>query len=93
MSKKELLILMTAGMATISGSIMIALSEALKPQFGDINTVQHFLTASILSVPGAIMYAEIMYPSNEITHSIKDKKKRNYIQDLWMQLQKEQKMA
>tara|TARA_B100000965_G_scaffold360168_1_gene340724 strand:+ start:505 stop:1776 length:1272 start_codon:yes stop_codon:yes gene_type:complete len=74
MSKKELLILMTAGMATISGSIMIALSDALKPQFGDINTVQHFLTASILSVPGAIMYAEIMYPSNEITHAIKNKK-------------------
>ena len=74
MSKKELLILMTAGMATISGSIMIALSDALKPQFGDINTVQHFLTASILSVPGAIMYGEIMYPSNEITHAIKNKK-------------------
>jgi len=74
MSKKELLILMTAGMATISGSIMVALSGLLKPQFGDINTVQHFLTASILSVPGAIMYGEIMYPSNEITHEIKDKK-------------------
>ena len=74
MSKKELLILMTAGMATISGSIMVALSGLLEPQFGDINTVQHFLTASILSVPGAIMYGEIMYPSNEITHEIKDKK-------------------
>ena len=74
MSKKELLILMTAGMATISGSIMVALSGLLETQFGDINTVQHFLTASILSVPGAIMYGEIMYPSNEITHEIKDKK-------------------
>tara|TARA_B100000287_G_C20626522_1_gene778055 strand:- start:452 stop:1666 length:1215 start_codon:yes stop_codon:yes gene_type:complete len=74
MSKKELLILMTAGMATISGSIMVALAGILKPQFGDINTVQHFLTASILSIPGAIMYGEIMYPSNEITHAIKNKK-------------------
>ena len=72
MSKKELLILMTAGMATISGSIMIALSEVLVDQFQGINTVQHFLTASILSVPGAIMYAEIMYPSEEITHQIED---------------------
>ena len=72
MSKKELLILMTAGMATISGSIMIALSEVLVNQFEGINTVQHFLTASILSVPGAIMYAEIMYPSEEITHQIED---------------------
>ena len=72
MSKKELLILMTAGMATISGSIMIALSEVLVDQFEGINTVQHFLTASILSVPAAIMYAEIMYPSEEITHQIED---------------------
>ena len=72
MSKKELLILMTVGMATISGSIMIALSEVLVNQFEGINTVQHFLTASILSVPGAIMYAEIMYPSEEITHQIED---------------------
>ena len=72
MSKKELLILMTAGMATISGSIMIALSEVLVDQFEGINTVQHFLTASILSVPGAIMYAEIMYPSEEITQQIED---------------------
>ena len=77
MSKKELLILMTAGMATISGSIMVALSGLLETQFGDINTVQHFLTASILSVPGAIMYGEIMYPSNEITHEIKDKKEES----------------
>ena len=74
MSKKELLILMTAGMATISGSIMIVLSEVLVDQFEGINTVQHFLTASILSVPGAIMYAEIMYPSEEITHQIEDLK-------------------
>ena len=77
MSKKELLILMTAGMATISGSIMVALSDLLESQFGDINTVQHFLTASILSVPGAIMYGEIMYPSNEITHEIKDNKEES----------------
>tara|TARA_A200000113_G_scaffold88549_1_gene79043 strand:+ start:894 stop:2105 length:1212 start_codon:yes stop_codon:yes gene_type:complete len=70
MSKKELLILMTAGMATISGSIMIALAGQLENQFAGINVVQHFLTASILSVPAAIMYAEIMYPSEEITPSI-----------------------
>ena len=74
MSKKELLILMTAGMATVSGSVMIALAGVLENQFVGINIVQHFLTASILSIPGAIMYAEIMYPSNEITHHIEDAK-------------------
>ena len=73
MSKKELLILMTAGMATVSGSVMIALAGQLENQFQGINVVQHFLTASILSIPAAIMYAEIMYPSDELTPSIKNK--------------------
>ena len=74
MSKKELLILMTAGMATVSGSVMIALAGVLENQFVGLNIVQHFLTASILSIPGAIMYAEIMYPSNDITHHMSDAK-------------------
>ena len=77
MSKKELLILMTAGMATVSGSVMIALAGELENQFVGINIVQHFLTASILSIPAAIMYAEIMYPSKEITHQISDAKEEN----------------
>ena len=57
MSKKELLILMTAGMATISGSIMIALSDALKPQFGDINTAT--LTPSSLSITSQALQSSI----------------------------------
>ena len=77
MSKKELLILMTAGMATVSGSVMIALAGELENQFAGINIVQHFLTASILSIPAAIMYAEILYPSNEITHEISDVREEN----------------
>ena len=67
MTKKELLILMTAGMSTVSGSIMIALVMMLQPQFVDVNLIQHLITASILSIPAAIMYANIMIPSNEVT--------------------------
>ena len=67
LSKKELLILMTAGMATVAGSVMVALISILEVQFADENLIQHFLTASILSVPAAIMYANIMIPSNTIT--------------------------
>jgi len=68
MSEKELLILMTAGMSTVSGSIMIALVSMLAPQFPDINLIQHLVSASILSVPAAIMYANIMIPSAEVTN-------------------------
>ena len=68
MTEKELLILMTAGMSTVSGSIMIALVSMLAPQFPDINLIQHLVSASILSIPAAIMYANIMIPSNEVTN-------------------------
>ena len=69
LSNKELLILMTAGMATVEGSVMVALISILEVQFASVNLIQHFLTASVLSVPAAIMYANIMIPSNEITDS------------------------
>ena len=67
LSKKELLILMTTGMATVAGSVMIALVSMLDMKFDDINLIQHFLIASILSVPAAIVYANIMIPSNHVT--------------------------
>ena len=67
LSNKELLILMTAGMATVAGSVMVALISILENTFIDENLIQHFITASVLSVPAAIMYANIMIPSNSIT--------------------------
>jgi CNT family concentrative nucleoside transporter len=60
---------MTAGMATVAGSVMVALISILEVQFEGVNLIQHFLTASILSIPAAIMYANIMIPSNEVTDS------------------------
>ena len=67
LSNKELLILMTAGMATVAGSVMVALIAILESSFITQNLIQHFITASVLSVPAAIMYANIMIPSNTIT--------------------------
>jgi CNT family concentrative nucleoside transporter len=78
LSKKELLILMTAGMATVAGSVMVALISILEIQFINENLIQHFLTASILSVFAAIMYANIMIPSNQITDAATDKRSKVY---------------
>ena len=69
MNKSEILLVMIGGMATVAGSVMVALISILEVQFENVNLIQHFLTASILSVPAAIMYANIMIPSNEITDS------------------------
>lgn len=78
LSKKELLILMTAGMATVAGSVMVALISILQIQFINENLIQHFLTASILSVFAAIMYANIMIPSNEITDADTNRRSKVY---------------
>ncbi len=64
----------------VSGSVMIALAGQLENQFEGLNVVQHFLTASILSVPAAIMYAEIMSPSADITHNLKSSEEKNIYQ-------------
>ena len=78
LSNKELLILMTAGMATVAGSVMVALITILDNAFADENLIQHFITASVLSVPAAIMYANIMIPSNSITDFNENKIPRVY---------------
>lgn len=78
LSNKELLILMTAGMATVAGSVMVALISILENAFIDQNLIQHFITASVLSVPAAIMYANIMIPSNSITDFNDDKAPKVY---------------
>ena len=79
LTNKELLILMTAGMATVAGSIMVALVTLLEGQFDEsTRLIQHFLTASILSVPAAIIYSNIMIPSNDVTNFDSDKAPKIY---------------
>ena len=66
MSRHELLTLMTVGMSTISGGVMVVYTTMLNDLYGT-SLIGHFLTASIISVPAAIMYANIMMPSNQKT--------------------------
>ena len=66
MTKHELLVLMTVGMSTISGGVMVVFVTMLAGLY-ETNLIGHFLTASIISVPAAIMYANIMMPSDKKT--------------------------
>ena len=66
MTKNELLILMTVGMSTIAGSVMVIYTTMLAPIYG-IGLIGHFLTASLISVPAGIMYANIIIPAEEKT--------------------------
>jgi CNT family concentrative nucleoside transporter len=62
MTRHELLILMTVGMSTIAGSVMVIYTTMLTPIYGP-GLIGHFLTASLISVPAGIMFANMMIPS------------------------------
>ncbi len=57
MTKSEIMCLMTGGMATIAGGVFALFVTLLGPQYAI-----HFLTASIMSAPAAIVAAKILYP-------------------------------
>lgn len=57
MSKSEIMCLMTGGMATIAGGVFALFVALLGPEFAI-----HFLTASIISAPAAIVSAKMLYP-------------------------------
>ena len=61
MNHRDLLIIMTVGMSTIAGSVMVLYITWLDDKFSGV--IGHFLTASILSVPAAIMFSNILIPS------------------------------
>jgi CNT family concentrative nucleoside transporter len=63
MTRSELFTLMTTGMATIAGTVMVLYASILQNSIPDI--MGHILTASIISVPAAVTVAKIMVPETE----------------------------
>ncbi len=60
MTRSELFTLMTCGMATIAGTVMVLYASILTPVIPGI--LGHILTASIISAPAGILVAKIMVP-------------------------------
>jgi CNT family concentrative nucleoside transporter len=66
MTRSEIFTLMTCGMATIAGTVMVLYASILNSIIPDI--MGHILTASIISAPAAITIAKIMIPeTGELT--------------------------
>ncbi|MBM87561.1 MAG: nucleoside:proton symporter [Gammaproteobacteria bacterium] len=61
LTRSELFIVMSVGMSTIAGTVMVLYSVVLEPVIG--NALGHILTASVISAPAAIMLALIMVPT------------------------------
>jgi CNT family concentrative nucleoside transporter len=60
MTRSELFTLMTSGMATIAGTVMVLYATILSRTIPEI--MGHILTASIISVPAAVVISKIMVP-------------------------------
>jgi len=60
MTRSELFTLMTAGMATIAGTVMVLYASILNSVIPGV--MGHILTASIISVPAAVTIAKVMIP-------------------------------
>ena len=66
MTRSEIFTLMTTGMATIAGTVMVLYASILSNVIPDI--MGHILTASIISVPAAVTISKIMVPeTSELT--------------------------
>ncbi len=63
LSRADLFMVMTAGMATIAGTMMVLYASVLGGAID--NALGHILTASLISAPAAIMVARLMVPSAE----------------------------
>jgi CNT family concentrative nucleoside transporter len=60
LSRAELFMVMTAGMASIAGTVLVIYATLLAPVIDD--AAGHLLTASLISAPAAIMFAWLMVP-------------------------------
>ncbi|HLC16004.1 MAG TPA: nucleoside transporter C-terminal domain-containing protein [Thermodesulfovibrionia bacterium] len=63
LTRSELFIVMTCGMATVAGTVMVLYANILSSAIPD--AMGHILTASILSVPAAITISRIMIPETQ----------------------------
>lgn len=61
MTRSELFTLMTTGMATVAGSVLVAYVRTL----GGGDFAGHLVSASLLSAPAAILIAKVMVPETE----------------------------
>jgi len=65
LSRSEFFIVLTAGMSTVAGSIMVLYANVLRDVID--GALGHILIASVINVIGAIVIARIMIPSSEAT--------------------------
>lgn len=67
LTRSELFIVMTAGMATIAGTVLVLYATFIGNILPD--AIGHLLTASLISAPAAILIARLMVPETETSRA------------------------
>ena len=67
MTRSEVFALMVAGLASISGGLLVAYVGLLSPFFPDIGG--HLVSASFMSAPAALAVAKLLYPETEVAET------------------------
>ena len=62
-SRSDLFLIMTVGFSTVAGSVMAIYVSQLNAVLSD--AAGHILTASLISVPAAVLLARLMHPQDE----------------------------
>jgi len=72
MSRSDLFLIMTVGFSTVAGSVMAVYVSQLS---GVLNEAAgHILTASLISVPAAVVLSRVMYPQDEAANGASEEK-------------------
>jgi len=62
MTRTELFTVMTCGMASVAGTVMVLYASILGPGLPD--AIGHLVVASVITIPAAIVFAHIMVPES-----------------------------
>lgn len=65
LTRSELFVVMVAGLATISGNMLVVYALLISPLVPD--AAGHLLTASLMGAPAAVLAAQLMIPSTGVT--------------------------
>ncbi|MEQ8736542.1 MAG: nucleoside transporter C-terminal domain-containing protein [Rhodospirillaceae bacterium] len=70
LSRADLFMVMTAGLATVSGVVLVLYATILEPIVP--GATSHIITASVISLPAALLIARVMVPSVASTETLND---------------------
>jgi CNT family concentrative nucleoside transporter len=65
MTRAELFMVMSCGMASVAGTVMVLYASVLNPVIP--GAIGHILVASVISIPAALVIAQVMVPETETT--------------------------